>query len=396
MIDTLLRGIPYYIIFIILFIIYKKYNIVLYYLKNSAIRGHFLSETAYERHRKRLLIYAYIVLLLFFGFRGYVYTDFINYKPFFDKLDVYNLQDVMSTYGWEHGFIIYAALCKMIIPDYFAWNVISSAIDFFLLYKVFERYSNNHILSLMTFFVIGSTALEFNVLRNAKAIFLFLYALKYIEERNKWKYFSIISIACFFHTSSIIYFPLYFILHKKWSKWVLWCIYIGGALIMFLHIGIVSDIVSRISFAEDSRIEHLVGYLDESTSYFSLYGNIERFVTMFIVIMLYNKLAKHSNNYMFVNMYILLYASFTVCSESNVMVQRFQYMFIASFWILYPLLLEYAKLHKNQIVYLCITALLFMKLSVIAGDPNLKYENVLTGVSNYTERVIYTERNLSK
>ena len=41
-------------------------------------------------------------------------------------------------------------------------------------------------------------------------------------------------------------------------------------------------------------------------------------------------------------------------------------------------------------------SLLLMKLGLIAGDPNLKYENVFSGVSKYEDRVNYTERNLGK
>lgn len=388
MLDTLLRGVPYYLVFFLLLAIYGKYNKV-QSLLNSAENG-----KAYKK-RKQLLNSAYLILLLFLGFRGYVYTDFVNYKPAFDLLEGFsNLPEVLLLKGWEPGFLVYTALCKVIFPNYFAWNIISTAIDLFLLYKVLERYSNNHLLSLMIFFVIGSTALEFNVLRNAKAIFLFLYALRYIEERKIWKYFLLIGIACLFHISAILYFPLYFILSRRWPKWILWGIYFAGMLFMFLHIGIVSDIVARISFVEGSRTEYLASHLENSTAYSSLFGNIERLITMMIVVLLYNRLAKGNvGNYMFINMYVCLYAAFTICSESAVMVQRFQYMFIASFWILYPLLLDYAKFNRNKFVYLFITAMIFMKLILIAADPNLKYENILTGVSDFDTKVNYVEQN---
>lgn len=402
MIDTLLRGIPYYIVFILLFIIYRKYNRVIFRLQNvkaNVLSFNYNTDTfikSEEKKRKQLLNYAYLILLLFLGLRGYVYTDFVNYRPFFDMLDGFNnLPEIFLLKGWEPGFVVYAVLCKILVPNYFVWNVISTIIDLFLLYKILERYSNNHLLSLMVFFVIGSAALEFNILRNAKAIFIFLYALRYIEDRKMWKFFVVIVVACLFHISSLLYFPLYFILHKRWSRWVLWCIYLGGALIVFLHIGIVADIVSNISFAEESRLEYLSGHLGNSIAYSSLFGNIERFFTMFIVIKLYDKIVRNSiGNCMFVNMYVLLYIVFTFCSESAVMVQRFQYMFIASFWILYPVLIEYAKQYKNQIVYLFITVIISMKLIIIAADPNLKYENVLTGVSDFNKKANYTEQNL--
>ena len=403
MIETLLRGIPYYFIFILLFIIYQKYNVILSRLKKYKLYGKgdiVIRNKAKrcEKKRKHLLYGSYTILLLFFGLRGYVYTDFMNYKPFFDLLDGFNsLADVILFKGWEPGFVVYAALCKMLIPNYFAWNFISTIIDLFLLYKILERYSTNHLLSLMVFFVIGSAALEFNVLRNAKAIFIFLYALRYIEERKMWKYLAAIFIACLFHMSSVLFFPIYFILDKKWSKWVLITLCVVGAMIMILQFGFISNIVSRIPFADESRLQHLASYLDDASSYKSIFGNVERIITMLIVIFFYDKLAKmNKGKYLFINMYVLLYISFSFCSESAVMVQRFQYMFIASFWILYPILIQYSKKKKNLWVYAFVVALLLMKLVIIAGDPNLEYENVITGVSDFDSKANIVMQNMGK
>ena len=403
MIETLLRGIPYYFIFILLFIIYQKYNVILSRLKKYKLYGKgdiVIRNKAKrcEKKRKHLLYGSYTILLLFFGLRGYVYTDFTNYKPFFDLIDGFNsLADVILFKGWEPGFVVYAALCKMLIPNYFAWNFISTIIDLFLLYKILERYSTNHLLSLMVFFVIGSAALEFNVLRNAKAIFIFLYALRYIEERRMWHYFAAIFIACLFHMSSVLFFPIYFILDKKWSKWVLITLCVVGAMIMILQFGFISNIVSRIPFADESRLQHLASYLDDASSYKSIFGNVERIITMLIVIFFYDKLAKmNKGKYLFINMYVLLYISFSFCSESAVMVQRFQYMFIASFWILYPILIQYSKKKKNLWVYAFVVALLLMKLVIIAGDPNLEYENVITGVSDFDSKANIVMQNMGK
>ena len=403
MIETLLRGIPYYFIFILLFIIYQKYNVILSRLKKYKLysKGDIVIRNKAkrcEKKRKHLLYGSYTILLLFFGLRGYVYTDFTNYKPFFDLIDGFNsLADVILFKGWEPGFVVYAALCKMLIPNYFAWNFISTIIDLFLLYKILERYSTNHLLSLMVFFVIGSAALEFNVLRNAKAIFIFLYALRYIEERRMWHYFAAIFIACLFHMSSVLFFPIYFILDKKWSKWVLITLCVVGAMIMILQFGFISNIVSRIPFADESRLQHLASYLDDASSYKSIFGNVERIITMLIVIFFYDKLAKmNKGKYLFINMYVLLYISFSFCSESAVMVQRFQYMFIASFWILYPILIQYSKKKKNLWVYAFVVALLLMKLVIIAGDPNLEYENVITGVSDFDSKANIVMQNMGK
>ena len=171
----------------------------------------------YEKRRQQLLKCAYLIFLLFFGFRGYVYTDFVNYKPFFDLLDGFkSIPEVLIIKGWEPGFVAYSALCKAIFPNYFVWNIISTAIDLFLLYKILERYSNNHLLSLLTFFVIGATALEFNVLRNAKAIFIFLYALPMHQEKESHCFLRTSkNLGHLFYQKTILYiFGLYWLFHK--------------------------------------------------------------------------------------------------------------------------------------------------------------------------------------
>ena len=197
--------------------------------------------------------------------------------------------------------------------------------------------------------------------------------------------------------SSVLFFPLYFILDKKWSKWVLITLCVVGAMIMILQFGFISNIVSRIPFADESRLQYLASYLDDASSYQSIFGNVERIITMLIVIFSYDKLAKmNKGKYLFINMYVLLYVSFSFCSESAVMVQRFQYMFIASFWILYPILIQYSKKIKNIWVYAFVVALLFMKLVIIAGDPNLEYENVITGVSDFDSKANIVMQNMGK
>ena len=37
-----------------------------------------------------------------------------------------------------------------------------------------------------------------------------------------------------------------------------------------------------------------------------------------------------------------------------------------------------------------------MKLVLIAGDPNLEYENVITGVSDFDNKANYVMKNLGK
>lgn len=83
---------------------------------------------------------AFCVLLFFFGFRGYVNTDWLSYLPFFENLSI-NWSDSRTDYIWvEPGFLLYTIVVKFFLFDnYFVWIFISSLTDFVLLYIIFKR-----------------------------------------------------------------------------------------------------------------------------------------------------------------------------------------------------------------------------------------------------------------
>ena len=164
--------------------------------------------TGVVEYRKHMAI-PIVVIILFVGLRAFVYTDFINYYEGFQLLDnsKESVLQLIFLKGWEVGFIVYMWLCKILVHDYFAWNFLSACIDLILVYLIIKRYSNNPIFSLLVFFVMGCMDLEFNVLRHAKAILIFLYALRFIEEKKIWKYILCVCIATLFHTTAIMYLP---------------------------------------------------------------------------------------------------------------------------------------------------------------------------------------------
>ena len=142
--------------------------------------------------RKRIgesfFIFSLLLLILFFGLRGYIGYDWYSYKPNFDKMVTIgellkgNTQVLYS--GYELGFQIYTSFIKTLTNNYFIYNFINVSVDFIILYFVIKRFSKYPILSLLLFFGIYGVALEIDMIRNAKSIMLFLLSIKYIEERK--------------------------------------------------------------------------------------------------------------------------------------------------------------------------------------------------------------------
>ncbi len=381
MFDTLLRGLPYICVFLLLYIIYL-----------------FDKRDKFHTNHKKYVAWANIILLLFIGLRGFVMTDFISYYPFFDLIqDIDSLPTVILLKGWEPGFIIYTYICKLIFPNYFVWIFVSTAIDLWLLNIVVQRYSVNHIMSLMCFFAVGGLPLEMNVLRNAKAVLIFLLSIKYIQDKKLLKYVGVILLAMTFHMSAILYLPLYFILNRKWPDWILWAIFVVGIVVLFFHFEILSFFFSNFTFEdEDSRLGHYASHhVGDMDAYRISFGTIERIFTYIFLVIFYKRIKeKDEHQRIFINMYFFVFISFFYLSESPIAVQRIQYLFIPCFWFFYPFVINKMAEEKNVLFRSVFGILIFTKLLMIGTIPENKYENLLFGISKYEDRVTFTEKSM--
>ena len=183
-----------------------------------------------ERQRIKLLSppsagwIAFVVMLLFVGLRGHLYSDFINYYPFYNALpDIGHLNiGTFKRYLFEPGFIVYSSLIKSIGVDYFGWVAISTLIDLAVYRCIFRRYTDSVILPFLFFMAYNGLTIEFNLYRNAKAMDLFLLSLPHLEKRRIGRYMILNLLGTTFHLSSVVYLPLYFLLNRRLGKVIRW------------------------------------------------------------------------------------------------------------------------------------------------------------------------------
>ena len=129
---------------------------------------------------------AFIIVWLFIGFRGHLYSDFINYYPFYEDLPTINRLTSASftRYMFEPGFVIYSSVVKSLGFDYFGWVAVGSFIDLWVCRQTFRRYSSSLVLPFLFFIAYNGLVIEFNLYRNAKAIDLFLLSLPALQHRR--------------------------------------------------------------------------------------------------------------------------------------------------------------------------------------------------------------------
>lgn len=340
--------------------------------------------------RKRIgesfFIFSLLLLILFFGLRGYIGYDWYSYKPNFDKMvtigELFKGNTQILHSGYELGFQIYTSFIKTLTNNYFIYNFINVSVDFIILYFVIKRFSKYPILSLLLFFGIYGVALEIDMIRNAKSIMLFLLSIKYIEERKILNFGVLNILGIFFHYSSILYLPMYFILNVKWNKKFILFLFILGNIYYLSDIRIVMRIIKEYNtFLPTGIGAKLSGYFSiiplDFPLGFSLYY-FER-VIMFLLCWFVSDNLKNKKygNIMLNSLYISIFF-FLYLSEFSIVAMRFGLLFIYSYWFILPMLLEiYPKL---PIFIVAIAISLFRlnnQINFIGNREVYSYQNIL-------------------
>lgn len=155
-----------------------------------------------------------LLFIFFFGFRGYVGYDYAPvYHPLFESVE--NLGDVLEC-EHEKGFVLLTWFVRQFTDDWNVYVLIMTILDALVLQWLFHRHSLSLALS---YFVMFSVDLVFEVdlMRNVKAILIFLCAVDFILKRQLLLYVIAILFACTFHKTSILFLPMYFMLNCKFS-----------------------------------------------------------------------------------------------------------------------------------------------------------------------------------
>lgn len=373
----------------------------------------------YEKGTNHIRWITILGFVFFLGLRGFIYTDWMMYYPLFEKLPtVWDggltsvltadfsedfITDVsMGKAGLELGFVYFAVLFKSIIPDYFAFILINSVIDIFLLDIFFRRYSKYYVLSFILFVVFGGLGLEFNLLRNFKSLLFFMLSLKYIHERRLVPFLLLNIAGYLFHSSALIFFPLYFILHKEWPNWLVWTIFIVGNILFLLQIKYLQPITLALADMIGGRMAVKAKLYFVSDFYSQAYGlglgYLER-VTTFLIFILFKKrlIEQNSHNILFINTFLLYFIIYFFLAELMIAVERLSLLFVFAYWVLYPEVLANIKELKNKFI---LTFLLIgyslLKVTQVNSNIFSRYDNLLFGIQNYEDRRMIIENNMDE
>lgn len=371
------NSIPYLIFLIILIFLFFKGN----------------DDVNNKKSNLEIRIVSFCFFLIFFGLRGHIYSDWYSYYPKFESLPTLWNGDIMQalTIGdMEPGFILYSILIKSFFSNYFVWVFINTAIDLFILDKIFKKYTKYYVLAFIVFFIFSGILIEFNLYRNSKAIILFLYSLKYFRSKNFTAYLLLNLIGITFHYSAILFIPLYFILNKKINHWIVWLIFSVSNIVFLFHFKwinlILGDAIGILNI--NTILDKLSIHSENSTEAIFSLGYFERVISFLIFTFYYKKLVEHNEiNKIFYNMYLLYFIFILNLSEISTFSERFSLLFMPSYWVLYPSILAILKNKQKKYIFLVIfLGYGFVRTHMANINPLARYDNLLWGIEDFDNR----------
>ena len=170
------------------------------------------------------LFFSILMILFVAGFRGLnVGADSKQYASAYDQLKSLSISDALTvpirswsgyyTYSLEKGYRLYNKIVGLFGGSSQAIIFCNSLIIAILLYRLIRRNSPYFGLSIWLYVTLGFFQTEMNMTRNAIAILLCLNATAYIKARKLVKYALLIMLASTFHSTALVFIPLYWIIN---------------------------------------------------------------------------------------------------------------------------------------------------------------------------------------
>lgn len=176
---------------------------------------------------KKYFYLSFLVIFLFLALRYDFGNDYMTYYNYFSHVHDSPLNDLLNFRDYRYfGFMeIGFTFLNKLFPSFYLMIVILALFSCYTYYSIINLYvaPNLKWLSVFLFlFAPGLMLTQSTAIRQSIAICIFLLSVRFLINRNIWKYILLICIGGLFHRSAFILLPMYFIANtNKWSKGVL-------------------------------------------------------------------------------------------------------------------------------------------------------------------------------
>ncbi|MEL1252633.1 EpsG family protein [Flavobacterium sp. DGU38] len=385
----MINSVPY-LIFVFFYVLLFTYSI-------------FIQTDKYDLFKIR--VFCIVLCVLFLGCRGFIGWDWYNYFVTFDEVPRITSKELWGYFGntlMEPGFILYCSVIKFFTNNYHVLTLVNTLIDLVFLNWFLKKYlpPKYYAFGFTAYFFFGGFYFETDLLRNARSFFIFLFSIKYIEEKKTGSYYLLNLLGLFFHLSSIIYLFVYKVLNFNIKRSVFIVIVILGNILFLFRIEFVKPIILFVANLIGGRLTYLanVYFTEDVQSYGFSIGFVERNLVALMVLIYFNEIKSYNKAYnIFINSYFIYFILFFFFSEVSVLSIRFGLLFYFSYWILIPIIFDLIKSRLFKSVYLTfVISFFFLKMFGMTREINYSYENILIDNSDYYRKKVDFEEFLNK
>lgn len=336
-----------------------------------------LTEFKYNNLEKGYFILISLTLIFIAAFRDGIGYDFFSYEKIYNYIHVYQMG--MKDLNIETGYYFLMKYSN----SYITLVVISSSVAIFLKLIFIYKYSENKFMSLLLYFSGVFIMFDMGVIRQGIAIAIALISIKYIKEKSFMKFMLIIILSSFFHISSLVFIPLYFIANKSLNRWHY---YIVASIVLILSFLDMSSLIVNISnVIPIDLVKTKVTYYSSIYTGDSTISLIKKVIFLVIFVESYKRFnISDSLSYIFLNGYFLSIIYMGIFSGIDIIGGRGPYGLYFMQIFIFPILFRNSKNTYYKLgIYIIVIALSYYSLMGLIdsgtklNQPYIPYKNVL-------------------
>lgn len=315
-------------------------------------------------NNSKLRFLPFLIMGLFSGLRYGVGVDTDNYVLTFN----YILNEKTTHYDIEIGFELIVKIVHYMGGNPQIVFLLFALTTNYFIYKFIINNSINYYISTVLFLCIGPFYLStMNGMRQALAVSVFAFCLKFIIDRKPIKYFGVLSFFSIFHYSLILMLPLYWLFKSKINYKVL-LLSIPFVILIF-RFGLVNNFIQLIGYG--NLLDFDSNTLGASYMLFLGISIFIIFITEKIKRPLENEII--NLNMIYLSIYIVVVGLF-VDSSMSIIFTRFNSYFFISLIILVPFVISRFKERELLNVLVIFISILLYYNTLISARTMIPYQ----------------------
>lgn len=223
----------------------------------------------------------------------------------------------------DGGFGIISKIVLLFTNDYAGLFIASSLlIGIFVYLAIFEQ-SENIVFSIILYMITCEYFISMNMVRQSLATAIFLYAIKYLQNKKYKKYIICILIAITIHTSAIIYLGLLF--YDLMAHW--WKQIFASCILIFLFSDRISTILKLLVFKVPFFRRYFYWYFNSkyNSGDFNVFSFLVQFAILIMIVTIYS-IQKNEKIKLYLSLQFMA-VIFLLLSKSLPLAQRMSYLF---------------------------------------------------------------------